>query len=145
MNTNIDQIDKTDRIDQKTILVAVNDIFFYTKLRDALKPQGYTLERARAQDEIREKASALKPAAAVLNMNDPSVDGLKALEALRADPASKQLPVLAFANHEEVETWTRAKALGVTKIVSRNEFSARTKELIEEILLNVELDSTSSI
>jgi PleD family two-component response regulator len=129
-----DKRDKTDQIDQKTILVAVNDMFFYTKLRNALKPKGYTLERARAQDEVREKASALKPAAAVLNMNDPSVDGLKALEALRTDQASKQLPVLAFANHEEVETWNRAKALGVTKIVSRNEFSARTKELIEDVL-----------
>lgn len=122
----------------KTILVAVNDIFFYTKLRDALKPHGYVLERARAQDEVTTKAVALHPAVAVLNMNDPSVDGLKALEALRADASSKDLPVLAFANHEEVDTWNRAKALGVTKIVSRNEFSARTKELVEEIMLNVE-------
>lgn len=128
-------------MNQRTILVAVNDIFFYTKLRDALKPQGYTLERARAQDEVREKASSVKPAAVVLNMNDPSVDGLKALEALRAEPGSKDLPVLAFANHEEVATWNRAKALGVTKIVSRNEFSARTKDLVEEIMLNC----TSSI
>ena len=130
-----------NQTNQRTILVAVNDIFFYTKLRDALKPQGYTLERARAQDEVREKASSVKPAAVVLNMNDPSVDGLKALEALRAEPGSKDLPVLAFANHEEVATWNRAKALGVTKIVSRNEFSARTKDLVEEIMLNC----TSSI
>ncbi len=130
-----------NQTNQRTILVAVNDIFFYTKLRDALKPQGYTLERARAQDEVREKASSVKLAAVVLNMNDPSVDGLKALEALRAEPGSKDLPVLAFANHEEVATWNRAKALGVTKIVSRNEFSARTKDLVEEIMLNC----TSSI
>jgi len=118
----------------KTILVAVNDIFFYTKVRDALKPHGYVLERARVQNDVQEKAAALHPAAAVLNMNDPSVDGLKALEALRADASSKQLPVLAFANHEEVDTWNRAKALGVTKIVSRNEFSARTRDLVEEVL-----------
>jgi hypothetical protein len=44
------------------------------------------------------------------------------------------VPVIAFANHEEVETWNRAKALGVTKIVSRNEFSSRTKNLIDEML-----------
>lgn len=118
----------------KTILVAVNDIFFYTKVRDALKPHGYVLERARAQDDVSTKAAALHPAAAVLNMNDPSVDGLKALETLRADPSSKNVPVLAFANHEEVDTWNKAKALGVTKIVSRNEFSARTKELVEEVI-----------
>jgi len=43
---------------------------------------------------------------------------------------------LAFANHEEVDTWNRAKVLGVTKIVSRNEFSARMKDLVEEIINN---------
>ena len=34
----------------------------------------------------------------------------------------------------EVATWQRARELGVTKIVSRNEFSSRTRELVEEIL-----------
>ena len=141
MSTNfsqMDQTDKTDRTDTKTVLLAVNDIFFYTKVRDALKPHGYVLERARVQDDVREKAATVHPAAAVLNMNDPSVDGLKALEALRADISTKDLPVLAFANHEEVDTWKRAKALGVTNIVSRNEFSARTKELVEEVMRNVQ-------
>ncbi|MBD0315463.1 MAG: histidine kinase [Nitrospiraceae bacterium] len=127
-----------NQTNQKTVLVAVNDIFFYTKVRDALKPHGYVLERARVQDDVREKTATVHPAAAVLNMNDPSVDGLKALEALRANVSTKNLPVLAFANHEEVDTWNRAKALGVTKIVSRNEFSARTKELVEEVMLAVQ-------
>jgi hypothetical protein len=46
----------------------------------------------------------------------------------------KAIPILAFANHEEVDTFNRARALGVTKIVSRNEFSSRLKDLVEEIL-----------
>jgi PleD family two-component response regulator len=118
----------------KTILIAVNDIFFYTKLRDALKPLGYQLERARTQDEVAQKAATQVASAIVLNLNDPAIDGLKALETVRKDAFSAHLPALAFANHEEVDTWQRAKALGVTKIVSRNEFSTRTRQLIEEIV-----------
>ena len=117
-----------------TILVAVNDIFFYTKLRDALKPHGYTLERARSQTEVQHKAALAQVSAVVLDMNDPGVDGLKALQDVRSDARLNALPVLAFANHEEVATWQRARELGVTKIVSRNEFSSRTRELVEEIL-----------
>ena len=117
----------------KTILVAVTDIFFYTKVRDALVPKGYRLEKARMQKDIAEKASATSPVAVILNMNDMALDAFQALETLKADPRSKTIPILAFANHEEVDTWNRAKALGVTKIVSRNEFSARTRELIEEV------------
>jgi hypothetical protein len=46
----------------------------------------------------------------------------------------KTIPILTFANHEEVDTFNRARALGVTKIVSRNEFSSRLKDLVEEVL-----------
>ena len=62
-----------------TILVAVTDIFFYTKVRDALRPQGYTLERIRSQDEVAEKTASASPAALILNMNDLAIDAFKAL------------------------------------------------------------------
>ena len=118
----------------KTILVGVNDVFFYTKLRDALKPQGYMLEKARTHGEVADKARALRPAAVVLNINDEGLDAFKALEALKSDARSKSIPVLAFANHEEVDNWKRAQQLGVTKIVSRNEFSSRTLQLVQEVV-----------
>ena len=137
MTTNSLQTDKTDQTDQKTILVAVTDIFFYTKVRDALMSKGYRIERARTQQDIAEKASATIPSAFILNMNDETLNAFQALETLRADARLKTIPVLAFANHEEVDTFNRARALGVTKIVSRNEFSARLKDLIEGVMMNV--------
>lgn len=118
----------------KSVLVAVTDIFFYTKIRDALLPKGYKLERARTQEDIAGKASTVYPSAVILNMNDATLSAFTTLETLKADPRLKTIPILAFANHEEVETWNRARSLGVTKIVSRNEFSARTKDLVEEVI-----------
>jgi len=118
----------------QTILVAVTDIFFYTKVRDALRSGGFRLERARSQQDIAGISSSGSPAAVILNMNDDVLNAFQALETLKADARAKTIPILAFANHEEVGTWNRAKSLGVTKIVSRNEFSARTKDLLEEVL-----------
>lgn len=118
----------------KTVLVAISDVFFYTKLRDALKPRGYTLEKARSEEDVIGKASTLQPAAIVLNINDEAFDAFKALEAIKGDERSKSIPILAFANHEEVDNWRRAQSLGVSKIVSRNEFSSRTLDLLEQIL-----------
>jgi PleD family two-component response regulator len=119
--------------DQITVLVGVTDIFFYTKVRDALMSKGYRIERARTQQDIAEKASATIPSAFILNMNDERLDAFQALETIKVDAVLKAIPILAFANHEEVDTFNRAKALGVTKIVSRNEFSARLKDLVEEV------------
>jgi PleD family two-component response regulator len=118
---------------KRTVLVAVNDIFFYTKIRDALLPKGYVLERARTQDDVPAKADSLHPCAMILNMNDEKLDAFQALEQIKGQDRFKAIPVLAFANHEEVDTWKRARELGVNKIVSRNEFSNKTRELVEEI------------
>ena len=127
-------MNQTDQTDQKTVLVGVTDIFFYTKVRDALMSKGYRIERARTQLDIGEKASAATPSAFILDMNDERLDAFQALGTLQSDAGLKTIPILAFANHEEVDTFNRAKALGVTKIVSRNEFSARLKDLVEEMI-----------
>ena len=127
-------MNQANQTDQKTILVGVTDIFFYTKVRDALMSKGYRIERARAQQDIAEKASATTPSAFILNMNDETLNAFQALETLKADARLKTIPILAFANHEEVDTFKRARALGVAKIVSRNEFSARLKDLVEEMI-----------
>ena len=117
----------------KTILVAVSDIFFYTKIRDAFKPAGYKLERLRNSEDWKEKALQSQPIGIIVNMNDDRLNTPDILKALKASPETKSLPILAFANHEEVGTWKLAKDLGIEKVVSRNEFSARTLALFEEL------------
>lgn len=119
--------------DTKTILVAVTDIFFYTKIRDAFLPQGYKLERLRTGDDWQTKALASQPMGIIINMNDDRLNAPDIVKSLRTLPQTRSLPILAFANHEEVGTWKLAKDLGIQKIVSRNEFSARTLALFEEI------------
>jgi len=127
---------QTDNTNQRTILVAVTDIFFYTKVRDALISKGYWIERARTQQDIADKASSATPSAFILDMNDERLNAFQALETLKADASMKAIPILAFANHEEADTFNRARTLGVNKIVSRNEFSSRLKDLVEEVAGN---------
>jgi PleD family two-component response regulator len=127
-------MNQPDQKNDTYVLAAINDIFFYAKLRDAARSSGYVLERVKTQADMTARATARHPAGLILNMNDEGLDAFQALAALKADERLKTIPVLAFANHEEVETWRRAKELGVTKIVSRNEFSARTKDLVEELV-----------
>ena len=118
---------------EKIVLVGVTDIFFYTKIRDAFKPAGYGLKRVNSADEILEKAKTHAPTAIVLNMNDPGLDAAAMLKTAKRETALNRVPVLAFANHEEIDTWRQAKELGIDKIVSRNEFSARTLALLQEV------------
>ncbi|MDR4494527.1 MAG: histidine kinase [Nitrospirales bacterium] len=117
-----------------TLLVAVSDIFFYTKIRDAFRPQGYTLERLRNTDDWMSQMGDQPPKAIIANMNDDRLDVPEWLRQVKANARTQDIPILAFANHEEITTWKLAKDLGITKIVSRNEFSARTLALLEELI-----------
>ncbi len=117
----------------KTILVAVSDIFFYTKIRDAFLPAGYKLQRLRNTEDWKEKTLQNQPIGIIVNMNDDRLNAPDLLKALKATPETASIPVLAFANHEEIGAWKLAKDLGIQKVVSRNEFSARTLALFEEL------------
>lgn len=123
-----------DQQNGNLVLVAVTDIFFYSKIRDVLIRLGLKAERARSQQEITDKAERLHPQALVLNMNDDRMNAMDALKALKGKEETQTLPILAFANHEEVTTFRQAQELGITKIVSRNEFSARTGDLVTEVI-----------
>ncbi|MGD9850339.1 MAG: histidine kinase [Nitrospirales bacterium] len=118
----------------QTLLVAVSDIFFYTKIRDAFRPQGYTLERLRSTDDWMSKMGDQPPKAIIANMNDDRLNVPDWLREVKANAQTQDIPILAFANHEEITTWKLAKDLGIDKIVSRNEFSARTLALLEELI-----------
>jgi len=117
----------------KTILVAVSDIFFYTKIRDAFLPSGYTLKKIRNMEGWKEKVLQANPIGMIVDMNDDHLQTPDLLKALKATPETASIPVLAFANHEEIGSWKLAKDLSIEKVVSRNEFSARTLALFEEI------------
>jgi len=117
----------------KTIFVAVSDIFFYTKIRDAFLPSGYKLERLRNMEDWKAKALQNQPIGMIVNMNDDRLNAQDLLKAFKATPETASIPILAFANHEEIGAWKLAKDLGIQKVVSRNEFSARTLALFEEL------------
>ena len=76
----------------KTVLIGVTDVFFYTKIRDAFKPAGYTLKKFKGEEEIIEKTKNLAPVAIVLNMNDDRFDASQALATLKQDEAIQHIP-----------------------------------------------------
>ena len=101
----------------RAIVAGIADVFFYTKLRDALRPAGYELQRAKTAEELLERVRSGHARAVVLNLNDDQLGGLQALDQLMNTQGPSRVPVLAFANHDELHTWNRARELGVTKIV----------------------------
>ena len=104
------------------VLVAVNDIFFYSKIRDVLLRLGYKSERARSQEEVRDKAARLRPRALVINMND-DMNAMQAIKELKdnAQPGFFQYwplpPMKKSIPSSRHKTWGQQNSF-------RNEFSS---------------------
>ena len=61
--------------------------------------------------------SAAPPDLVLLDLDMPEMDGFQVLEALRADPKFRDLPVIVVTGREDVEAVDRAFAVGATSFV----------------------------
>ena len=108
----------------RTILVAVTDIFFYTKVRGRLAPARlHAGTDPESQEDVADKLRSTTPLALIVNMNDLVIDPYKALEAVQVAahaPASHSgLRQPRRSGHVAAGQGTRRHQGGVTKRVFR--------------------------
>jgi signal transduction histidine kinase/CheY-like chemotaxis protein len=77
-----------------TILVVEDNEPAIIQLTDILQAEGYRVQAARNGKEALAQIAATLPAAAILDLMMPEVDGFQVLKAIRAEERTAQLPVL---------------------------------------------------
>jgi len=60
-----------------------------------------------------EKAFAMRPSIIVLDLSLPKIDGWEVTRRLKADPATRAIPVIAVSGHAQPEQKRRAAEAGV--------------------------------
>jgi CheY-like chemotaxis protein len=80
--------------------------------RQYLEWEGFRVVEATDGLQALEQAPALMPAVIVMDLRLPRLDGWEALRRLKADPATKQIPVLVLTAHALVGDDVQARAAG---------------------------------
>jgi len=81
-------------------------------VRDVLQYYGYvTLEAEIAEDGLR-LAREFRPALILMDIQLPDIDGIAALRALRADPVTHLIPVIAITASAMSEEQTKIREAG---------------------------------
>jgi CheY-like chemotaxis protein len=111
------------------VVALLDDILFGSRIREAARAAGRELLLARSTDELLEAARS----GATLVLVDADCDRVpwgEALAALRADPATACLPVVAFFSHVRAERAKQARAAGADRALARSAFVAELPRLV---------------
>ena len=103
--------------------------------RDYLEFSGFTVETATNGREAIERAQALMPDLILMDASMPILDGWQATKELKANPSTRQIPILALTAHAFDDARQEAKAVGcdgfVTKPCLPDDLVARVRATLE--------------
>lgn len=118
------------------LLLIADDLLFPSRIREAAKPLGLELRVAATEATARSVfASASPPPRAVLvNLNARRLDPIALIRALKADPATASVPLLAFAGHVETAKHEAARAAGADMVAANSSVSLHLGKLLDRLL-----------
>ncbi|MGH9413197.1 MAG: hypothetical protein ACRD0Y_05595 [Terriglobales bacterium] len=114
---------------QRRILVAVDDMFFLAKIRETARQLKVTIEMAKTDSELLEKA-AIPPALIILDLNSTALKPLSTIGKIRHNPDLKKTPLIGFLSHLQAELKIKAQEAGCDLVMPRSAFSQNLPGLL---------------
>jgi len=113
----------------RTVIAAVDDMFFAAKIRAAADHLGITLRTVRKPELLmnaaREGASLI-----IINLHAENFDPFALARTLKADEELKSIPLLGFFSHVQAELQREAVATGYDVVIPRSVFSRDLGEIL---------------
>ena len=112
------------------VVYMISDMLFSSKLREAAKATGVSVQAVR--DAAGWAAAAREAKLAIVDLRMPTA--LSALEALAAGPApaqgSSKVRTVGFIDHERTDVMDEARAKGCTDVMAKGQFANALPKLL---------------
>jgi CheY-like chemotaxis protein len=105
--------------EQAVVLVADDDVEIRRLLCLYLEQDGLVTVAASDGREALELARAHRPDVVLMDLQMPEMDGFEAIEGLRADDATRDVPVIVLTAYDETDTVLRAFSLDVSGYLTK--------------------------
>ncbi|MBV9924739.1 MAG: diguanylate cyclase [Acidobacteria bacterium] len=118
------------------ILVADDEPVNLALIRRRLEWEHYRVETAEDGGQAVEAARRVLPDLVILDVMMPVMDGLQACRLLKADPATRDIPVIFLSALDDTDTKVRGLSLGANDYVSK---PFRVEELLARVSVAIRL------
>jgi twitching motility two-component system response regulator PilH len=117
------------------ILIVEDDPLMSRMYQKIFTFEGYDVEMAGDGEEGLEKARSIKPTLMLMDIMMPKMNGLQALEKLKADPETKAIPVIMLTNLAGQQDAETALSKGAIKYIIKSEYEPKqVTNMVKEIL-----------
>jgi CheY-like chemotaxis protein len=107
----------------RSVIAIVDDLFFASKIRGTAEALGVTVSFPRHADGVREVIQRNSPAVIICDLHSEKFDVLSLARTLKADDATRSVPLLGFFSHVQTELQSAAEAAGFDRVMPRSLFT----------------------
>lgn len=119
----------------KVLLIVEDDPLMSRMYQKIFTFEKYEVEMAADGEEGLAKAQATKPTIILLDVMMPKMNGLQVLERLKADPATKNIPVIILTNLAGQQDAEAALAKGAVKYIIKSEHEPKeVADMVNQII-----------
>lgn len=127
------------------ILVADDSVTIQKVVELTFSKEDFLLIQARSGEEALRKARAERPDLILLDLVMPDKNGYEVCEALRAEPALRNTPIVLLAGTFEALDQARATAAGITDVVSKPFESQALISKVKQLLFARSMEPTRGV
>jgi CheY-like chemotaxis protein len=102
------------------VLVVDDDEFTCDAIRRLLTRMGYATACAQSGSDALDLLEQVRPSVIVLDWMMPQMDGIQVLKKLRADPKTRDVPVLIYSAADDATMQRQAAKLGAQECVLKS-------------------------
>jgi PleD family two-component response regulator len=114
----------------RRVIAAVSDMIFASKIRGTAEALNVTVNFARSEDSLFDTAKADVPSLFIFDLHSERPDPFAVAARLKADEQLRDVPIVAFFSHVEVELQRRALEAGIEHVLPRSAFTMRLPEIL---------------
>lgn len=119
----------------KVLLIVEDDPLMSRMYKKIFTFEKYDVDTAADGEEGLDKARSLKPTVILLDIMMPKMNGLQVLDKLKADPDTKNIPVIMLTNLASDKDAENAMIKGAVKYIVKSEHDPKeVANMVKEII-----------
>jgi len=121
--------------EQRTLLLVADDLMMPSRVREGIRPIGYTLRVAGAESAAMIAATAdPAPIGILVSLTARRYDPPALIRALKTDTRTAKIPLLAFAGHLEKEKHEAARTAGADLVAANSSVALHLARILPRLL-----------